>query len=175
MAYTNQNRDGKVLCGSDYYVPDPIIIKKIAATAEIPTKDNENFIYDISIISRANQRTDDINYDVNIFNTGLSIKPPKGYYAEIYGSQELLNAGYMLSSPVIVSQQSFEDEIVLPLYKFKDTEDIELPFRAGIMIIRECLHVHIYSPADPSLKKNEPKEKLDFSGGRNKKKSAHFF
>jgi hypothetical protein len=81
---------------------------------------------------------------VNTFSTGLAFRVPKHYHLEITEHPKLYAAGYhMVGSPLIVNyvqDQDDPEEVIVPLMKFKEAEDIELPFRACIAIMRQTEH-----------------------------------
>jgi hypothetical protein len=93
----------------------------------------------IDVVGRDNtQQVDDIQNDVREFTTGLRIKFPKHYHGEIYEHPNLWKTGYMLSGgPRILSPHDAEEEIMIPLYKYKDGDDLALPMPVAILVMRE--------------------------------------
>jgi len=117
--------------------PTPITAIKLRPEAEIPSKENyKNVGHDLIVIARCDNRTEDVYGDANTFSTGLILKAPKNYHLEIVEHPSLHKAGYMLvGAPHIINPDSNE-ELILSLYKFKESEDLELPFRAALVILR---------------------------------------
>lgn len=83
----------------------------------------------LTLIGRKDNRADDVLHDVNYFNTGLVFTLPQDTYILITANPALFSMGYMMPSPMIIDS-SCSDEIMVPLYKFKDGEDLELPYDA---------------------------------------------
>lgn len=119
-------------------VPGVISYAKLKPTAEDPKKDfTKNVTYDVAIIERSENRTEDVINGVNVFGTGLVLNAPKHYHLEVIAHPSLYKTGYMFASTPIVIDPDNTEELVLPLFKFAETEDIELPFIAASLILRE--------------------------------------
>lgn len=93
------------------------------------TNGNTSVSKSITLIGRHNNRADDVVHDVNTFTTGLVFTVPSDGYLLVTAHPSLLSLGYMMPAPLIVDASN-TDELVIPLYKFKDGEDLELPFEA---------------------------------------------
>jgi hypothetical protein len=66
----------------------------------------------------------------------MVIRPPPHYHFEVLPHPTLYKAGYMLASSPIVINPEDEEELILPLYKYKESEDLVLPFRAALLVLR---------------------------------------
>lgn len=109
--------------------------------AEDLTKEGSiNPTFEVSVIGREEGRVEDIYGDVNVFTTGISISCPKNFHAEIIEHPQLYKTGYSLVGAPRIVMPGDGSEIVIPLYKFKEAEDLELPFRAAIVIFRPSLY-----------------------------------
>ena len=105
--------------------------------AEVPSRENETDVgLDITVVSRCDSRAEDYQQDVNTFATGLIIRPPRHYHVEIIAHPALYKAGYMLTGSPLIINPGNNEELILPLYKYKESEDLELPFRAAIAVLR---------------------------------------
>jgi hypothetical protein len=128
----------KIVAGDMVMLKATINYVKMNPNAEAPFKENIKDVgYEITIIERTDNRIEDIYGDVNTFSTGLVLNAPKHHHLEIIEHPSLHKAGYTLvGGPRIINPDNTE-ELQLPLYKYKEVEDIELPFRAAVMVIRE--------------------------------------
>lgn len=124
-------------------------VTKLHPNAEIPFKEHQfDATWELTVIGRDENRVEDVFQDVNVFTTGISLKCPKGYHFEIIEHPQLYKAGYsMVGGPRIINPED-ESEIKLPLMKFKETDDIELPFRAAVIILRQTEYMPIDSKGE---------------------------
>lgn len=120
------------------YVAGVIEIYKMHPDGVVPSKQNPSDVgHDIVLIGRKDGRVDDRMGDVNLFNTGIAIIPPRGYHIEIIARSSLQNDGYMLANNVGVIDPNYRGEIIVALYKFRDGPDLELPSRSVQMVLRK--------------------------------------
>lgn len=118
--------------------PQKVYVRKTHPNAEIPVKVERGDVgYSVTLTGRADSRTEDDVNDVGIFNTGIELEVPEGHYVEIVAVNTLYRHGYMLASGTTIVGPGKHGELLIPLFKFKDSEDIELPFRGVQMIMRE--------------------------------------
>ncbi len=145
----------KIRSGDILLIPSVLSYTKLKPTAEDPFKDELNQVgYEITIIERSNNRTEDITNDVNEFATGIVMNAPKHYHLEIIEHPSLYKTGYSLvGAPRIINPGNAE-ELVLPLMKFKDAEDLELPFRAALVVVRQTEYCSLHA-IGVSANKNE--------------------
>lgn len=137
MAKKIVNNDGL------YTYLEGLHVKKIHPTAEELTKSSQDIAYEITIVGRDENRVEDIQGEVNVFTTGLVITAPKNSHIEILEHPQLYKAGYTLQGGVRLYNQASDGELLIPLFKFKDTEDIELPFRAALLVLRQSELTHV--------------------------------
>jgi hypothetical protein len=138
MAKKVLNNDGL------YTYLEGLKVKKIHPTAEELTKNSpQDVAYEVTIVGRDENRIEDIQGDVNVFTTGLMISAPKNSHIEILEHPQLFKAGYSLQGGVRLYNQATEGELLIPLYKFKDAEDLELPFRAALLVLRSSEIAHV--------------------------------
>lgn len=122
----------------------PIKIAVIHPDAEIPFKEDSesHAALDIIVVGRCDNRAEDTYGDVNTFSTGLVITPPQHYHVEVIAHPSLWKTGYMLTGTTIINVDN-QEELVLGLYKFKEGEDLETPFKVGQMLLRLTEHAPI--------------------------------
>lgn len=103
--------------------------------AVIPTRGTPASVgYDLTAISvykKLNNRT-------ILFNTGIKVSPPLGYYFEIVPRSSLSKTGYMLANSVGVIDPDYTDNLLIALTKVDDSmPDLELPFTRCQLILRK--------------------------------------
>lgn len=115
----------------------PFHVQKVQPQAEHPYKEHDQDVgYNVTLIGRKENRAEDSTDEVNEFNTGLILAPTEGYYLEMYAHKDLHKHGYNLITGVSIIDPTFRGELIVPLYKFSDVPDIELPFNAVQLIVR---------------------------------------
>ena len=85
----------------------------------------------ILLLARTHVQEDEVN-KITVFETGRSLDVPASVVVQLSASSALLAHGYMLAHGVqIVSSQG---PIAVPLYKFREGPDLELPYD-GIQLV----------------------------------------
>jgi len=132
----------------------PIKVSKLHPDAELISKETENDAgWDLTIVSRCDSRAEDVSQDVNTFSTGLVIKPPPHYHLEVIPHPSLYKTGYMLAgSPIIINPHN-EEELILPLFKYREAEDLELPFKAALVVLRLTEYAVVAHDAVPTIRR----------------------
>lgn len=127
-----------IMAKKSKYLPSQIFVQKISPQAELPYKERENDVgFDLTLISRTENRAEDEVNEVNYFNTGIVVTPPEGYYFEMMARSSLHKHGYFLATGTSIIDPEYIGEIIVPLYKFKECNDIELPFRAVQLVLKQ--------------------------------------
>lgn len=138
----------------------PIEVSRIHPNGEIPFKESEwDAGWELTAVSRCENRAEDVHQDVNTFSTGIIITPPKHYHIEIFAHPALYKAGYMLVGTPLVINPGNHEELILPLFKFREGEDLELPFRAALLILRETEYAVI---GNDGTKRQRPDDEPEF-------------
>lgn len=110
--------------------------------AFFPTKAHPSDIgYDltaIDIFKKISNRT-------TLFETGIAVSPPRGYYLEIIPRSSLSKTGYILANSVGIIDPDYTGTLKIALTKI-DTEmdDINLPFMGCQMILRKAEYASLY-------------------------------
>lgn len=114
------------------------LFKKSGIVQELPRPrdDTDRCVYDVLLVERTDLRVEDTTNDINTYSTGIVLTPPKGYYIEVFLNQELLKQGYMMPGSVIIESGNSQ-ELIVPLFKFKDSEDLSLPCDGVAFVIKE--------------------------------------
>lgn len=173
-------------------------VVKLHPDAEEPFKENPRDVaWELTIIGREENRVEDVFTDVNVFTTGVQVTPPKNYHLEIVEHPQLYKAGYALAGGPRIINPSDTSEILVPLYKFKEVEDLELPFRAALLVLRQTEYIPTAIVAKSSSRRAgggatksrmavedmeeedaaepEPPRRTTKSKGRGQTKSNHMF
>jgi len=108
---------------------------KILPNAERPSREQGKAGWEITLVGRTDNRVEDQSGEVNNFDTGLNIKVTSGSYIEIVPHPQLIRHGYMLPGPLIIDA-THSGALVIPLYKFCEGQDLELPFKAALAFLR---------------------------------------
>jgi len=67
---------------------------------------------------------------VVLYGTGVSVRPPSGYYFDLVPRSNMITTGYMLANNVGIIDQSYTGEITVPLIKIDpEAPDIEMPVK----------------------------------------------
>jgi len=125
------------------YGKSPLILfVKTLPNAEQPFKQRSSDVsLELTLVNRVDNRTEDNVGEVNLFDTGISAIIPLGTYLEIVAGPQLYKAGYMLAHGTHIIQPEDSNNIVVPLFKFKDGPDIELPFRAAQLVPKAAHYI----------------------------------
>ena len=108
--------------------------------AKVPTKAFPTDIgFDLTAISVEKQISD----NTFLFNTGIIVIPPKGFYVEIVPRSSLSKTGWMLSNSVGTIDPSFRGPLLIALTKVDDSNKCwlpdELPFTRCQLILRHAV------------------------------------
>ncbi len=80
--------------------------------------------------------------NVTLYDTGIKIQPPDGYYFDLVPRSSIIKTGYMLANSVGIIDQDYQGNIYVPLIKIdKSKPDIELPCRLVQLILRKVIDV----------------------------------
>lgn len=173
---------------SKTFQKEPLKIMKTMSSSEYPSKIENSQIHELSVCARTENRAEDSCNEVNEFHTGLSFVIPSGYYLEISGHPSLTRSGYMFTGPYLIDQ-GCTAELLISLYKFKDSDDIELPFVVAKCVLkvyelvfftavtRKHGNQQTHSEYDPEAFEKENRQLPITQPTRNKKvgKNASFF
>ena len=108
---------------------------KITKDAIMPTKVNFSDVgYDISILNIHKK----INSRTTLYDTGICLNIPVGYYVEIVPRSSIVKSGYMLSNSIGIIDCSYKGNLYVGLTKVcDDAIEIEYPFKCCQLIVRK--------------------------------------
>lgn len=112
-----------------------VLFTKTNKNAVIPTKGNPFSVgYDLTAISVYKK----ISEKTSLYDTGLKVSPPEGYYLEILPRSSLSNTGYVLSNSVGVIDPDYRGNLLIALTKVDDTlPDLQVPFVKCQLVLRK--------------------------------------
>lgn len=109
----------------------------------------------ICITKKFGNRTMDNFQEYNEYTLSCKFYPAPGYYLEICPTDQLLRAGYEMTSKKIIYSPDCDDRILLK--KYKDSDDLNLPFTNGLIgIFHECKYMLLHSRASEIKNMDKP-------------------
>lgn len=92
--------------------------------------------YDLTLISIKN-----VLGKTTLYDTGIRVTPPFGYYFDLVPRSSLIKTGYILGNSVGVIDRSYLGNILVPLIKIDpDSPVLALPARVVQIILRKAIH-----------------------------------
>jgi len=81
---------------------------------------------------------------VIMYDTGISLSPPEGYYIEILPRSSLVKTGWMLANSVGTIDPNYTGNLYIALIKVNpNSEEIQLPFCKCQLVLRQKLNPKI--------------------------------
>ena len=107
---------------------------KMTKDAITPSKVRHSDVgYDLTIIGVQKW----LNSVTSLYNTGIKIGIPTGYYAEIVPRSSLSKSGYMLANSIGIIDPSYTGELLVALTKVDPSaQDIQFPFKCCQLIFK---------------------------------------
>jgi len=116
-----------------------IKVYKAYNDAIIPSKSrNSDAGYDLTIIKKVK----DLTNVTSLYDTGIKLEIPNGYYVEVFPRSSLSKSGYMLANSVGIIDQGYTGNILIALTRTNGIiEEIKLPFKCCQMILKKQEYV----------------------------------
>lgn len=117
------------------------IVYRTCEEAVLPSKSRVSDVgYDLTVISKVKE----LNNVVSLYDTGIRIRVPHGYYTEVIPRSSLSKSGYMMANSVGVIDRSYNGNIYVALAKIDAAApEIKFPFRCCQLVFRKQHHVLI--------------------------------
>jgi len=126
---------------SHYTLSDAGFWSKLNPAAVEPQRESLLDIgYTLSVVERCDGKVEDEIGRANRFTTYISVTAPQYFHWELLPHPDLDRTGYsMLNAPKIIYNG---EEIIIPLVKngAEGSDDLQLPFNAGMLVLRETEH-----------------------------------
>lgn len=128
-------------CKYDKFYYPKIKVYKSDKNAILPSKNrNSDAGYDLTIIKESKV----FNSLTKLYDTGIKLDIPNGYYVEVYPRSSLSKSGYMLANSVGIIDQGYRGNIYIALTKIDEkSPDLELPFKCCQMILKKQVYSDI--------------------------------
>jgi hypothetical protein len=124
-----------------------IDVRKTKPNAEYPFLNDDNKIgFEVVLIGRTDDRVDDTVNEICMFDTGIIFSPVSNSYAFLIADVELMQKGYTILSPILIENDT-DEPISVPLFKFRDAPDLELPCK-GVKLVLFNPIVPVIIPTD---------------------------
>jgi deoxyuridine 5'-triphosphate nucleotidohydrolase len=113
-------------------------VVRVDPMAILPSKKRASDVgFDVTIIKKVK----DLGTRTALYDTGIIIQPPMGYYIEIVPRSSLSKSGYLQSNSMGIIDPNYLDTLKVPLTRVDDsTPEIQLPFTGFQLIIRRPIH-----------------------------------
>jgi dUTP pyrophosphatase len=112
-------------------------VKKCDPDAVIPTKAHPSDTgYDLTLI-RVSKDMSRSGQTIIMFDTGIAVCPPDGYYTEVVPRSSLSKTGYMLANSVGIIDSSYRGSIKVVLTGDETLHYLSPPFKGFQLILRK--------------------------------------
>lgn len=117
-------------------VNDLIKVYVVNENAVIPSKAHASDIgYDLVIIDKIK----DLTSNTALYETGIKMIPPPGYYLEIHPRSSISKTGYMLANSTGIIDPGYTGNLLVALTKIDPAgPDLELPAKIVQVIVRQA-------------------------------------
>lgn len=93
--------------------------------------------YDLCLVKKIKEENGVIMYD-----TGIAVQPPLGFYFELVGRSSISKTGYIVANSVGIIDASYTGSLRVALIKInKEAPELELPARLVQLIPRQLVHM----------------------------------
>lgn len=118
-----------------------IKVYKSLENAVIPTKASYSDAgYDLTIIKLHKV----LNSDTCLYDTGIKLDIPNGYYVEIVPRSSISKSGYMLANNIGIIDQSYRGNLYVALRKInKECIDLNLPWKCCQLIVKKQIYSNL--------------------------------
>jgi deoxyuridine 5'-triphosphate nucleotidohydrolase len=100
--------------------------------------------YDLCLVKKIKEENGMIMYD-----TGIAVQPPIGYYFELVGRSSISKTGYIVANSIGIIDASYTGSLKVALIKVvKKTPDLVLPARLVQLIPRQLIHLDAVEVSD---------------------------
>ena len=123
-----------------------IKVFKVDERAVVPSKSRySDSGYDLTIISEYKRLTT----NTVIYDTGIQLEIPNGYYVEIVPRSSISRSGYILANNVGIIDQGYRGNLYVALTKInEDVPELSMPWRCCQMIVKKQVYsrLEVVSP-----------------------------
>ena len=99
---------------------------------------------DIGLDLTAIKKHKTLPHGVIMYDTGISVKPPEGYYIEILPRSSISKTGWMLANSVGTVDPNYTGNLYIALAPvYPDIPEIELPFCKCQIVVRKSEYLDV--------------------------------
>ena len=115
-----------------------LLFKKTENDAVIPTKAHPSDTgYDLTLIRVSKDMSIPGFEKIIMYDTGIAVCPPDGYYTEVVPRSSLSKTGYMLANSVGIIDSSYRGSIKVVVTGDDSLGGLSLPFKGFQLILRK--------------------------------------
>ena len=116
-------------------------IYKVDTDAVVPSKNNYSDAgLDLTIIKEYKR----LNSDTVLYDTGIKLEIPNGYYVEIVPRSSISRSGYILANSVGIIDQGYTGNLYVALRKINnDCDDLIMPYKCCQIIMKKQIYPKI--------------------------------
>ena len=121
---------------------NPVLkIYKVDTDAVVPSKNNYSDTgLDLTIIKEYKR----LNSDTVLYDTGIKLEIPNGYYVEIVPRSSISRSGYILANSVGIIDQGYTGNLYVALRKINnDCDDLVMPYKCCQIIMKKQIYPKI--------------------------------
>lgn len=117
------------------------LVYRTCPEAILPSKSRISDVgYDLSIIRKVKP----LNNIVTLYDTGLKIRVPHGYYTEIVPRSSLSKSGYVMANSIGIIDRSYNGNLFIALARIDESApEIKFPFRCCQLIFKKQYHLQL--------------------------------
>jgi deoxyuridine 5'-triphosphate nucleotidohydrolase len=105
--------------------------------AQLPAKSKASDVgYDLTIISEVKQ----ISAHAVLYDTGVSVQPPDGYYFEVVPRSSFSKSGLLFANNIGIIDPSYRGTIKIALVRMSEHTTVKLPFTGFQLVLRQQHH-----------------------------------
>ena len=111
------------------------------ASKHIPTRaTNGDVGYDLTLVSLIKQ----INDCTFMYDTGIHVKPPLGFYTEIVPRSSIYKTGFTLANNIGIIDPGYQGTLKVVVYRIVPNAPLfQLPFKGFQLIVRQAFYPEI--------------------------------
>lgn len=117
------------------YINFKILFQKKSTEAVLPFRAGDDEVgWDLTLISIHKI----IDENTIMFDTGIAVRPPKGFYTEIVPRSSIYKYGWMMANSIGIIDPTYRDTLKIVLVRINPSApDIQLPCRIAQLIVRQ--------------------------------------
>ena len=127
-----------------------LLFKKTEHNAVIPTKAHPSDTgYDVTLIRVSKDMSiPGSEQKIIMYDTGIAVCPPDGYYTEVVPRSSLTKTGYMLANSVGIIDSSYRGSIKVVVSGDNSLDDLTLPFKGFQLILLKLEEAYVVEVDD---------------------------